>query len=199
MNGKVEVSIYPHNRMINTTVFNPFPILENNSIRLRRITMDDASDLFAIRSDINVVKYLGRDRNKDISETIDNINLVEDMINREEGIRWGITLKPSNKIIGSIGFWRLIKPHSRAEIGYDLHPDYWNQGIMSQALELTLDFAFKNMNIHSVEANTDKDNIASQMILTKNRFIKEAHFKENYFYNGIFIDSVIFSCINPHH
>ena len=185
--------------MINTTVFNPFPILENNSIRLRRITMDDASDLFAIRSDINVVKYLGRDRNKDISETIDNINLVEDMINREEGIRWGITLKPSNKIIGSIGFWRLIKPHSRAEIGYDLHPDYWNQGIMSQALELTLDFAFKNMNIHSVEANTDKDNIASQMILTKNRFIKEAHFKENYFYNGIFIDSVIFSCINPHH
>jgi len=184
--------------MINTNVFNPFPALESKRLYLRRISLDDADDLFRIRSDINVNKYLGRDRNMLIDETIANINIVEEGINNEEGIRWGITLKPSARIIGSIGFWKLKKEHSRAEVGYDLHPDYWNKGIMQEAMKVVLDFGFQKMNLHSVEANTDKDNLASHKVLTNNGFVKEAHFKENYYYNGMFIDSVIYSLINPY-
>jgi ribosomal-protein-alanine N-acetyltransferase len=183
--------------MINTTVLSPFPIIETERLILRKVTLDDANDLFAIRSDIRVVRYLGRDRNINIDETITNINLLEAMLNNEEGIRWGITLKPSDKLIGSIGFWRLNKPHFRAEIGYDLHPDFWNKGIMTEAIKLVSNFGFQKMNLHSIEANTDKDNIATQKVLVKNGFVKEAHFKENYYYNGKFLDSVIFSLIQP--
>ena len=167
--------------MINTTVLSPFPIIETERLILRKVTLDDANDLFAIRSDIRVVRYLGRDRNINIDETITNINLLEAMLNNEEGIRWGITLKPSDKLIGSIGFWRLNKPHFRAEIGYDLHPDFWNKGIMTEAIKLVSNFGFQKMNLHSIEANTDKDNIATQKVLVKNGFVKEAHFKENYY------------------
>ena len=183
--------------MIDTTVFNPFPLLETEQLLFRKITLEDTQDLFAIRSDINVVKYLGRDRIMDTHEVIDNIKILEEALKNGEGIRWGITMKPSNKIIGSIGFWKLNKPHFRAEIGYDLHPDFWNRGIMTKAIKAVTEFGFKKMKLHSIEANTDKDNMATHKVLIKNGFVKEAHFKENYYYNGVFIDSVIYSLLNP--
>ncbi len=183
--------------MIDTSVFKPFPTLESNRLRLRKVTLDDTNEIFAIRSDIKVVKYLGKDRSPDINEAIANINLLDELLTNETGIRWGITLKPSNKIIGSIGFWKLMKDRFRAEIGYDLHPDYWNQGIMTEAMKMVIEFGFKTMNLHSIEANTDKDHHATHKVLIHNGFVKSAHFKENYYYNGIFLDSVIFCLINP--
>ena len=60
-----------------------------------------------------------------------------------------------------------------------------------------LDYGFTTMLLHSVEANVNKDNAASMKLLAKNNFVREAYFKENYFYNGRFLDSVIYSLLAP--
>jgi ribosomal-protein-alanine N-acetyltransferase len=49
------------------------------------------------------------------------------------------------------------------------------------------------MKLHSIEAVIDPENAASEKVLQKNGFVKEAHLKENEFYDGTFIDSVIYS------
>ena len=49
------------------------------------------------------------------------------------------------------------------------------------------------MNLHSIEANINADNIASAGILEATGFIKEAHFKEDFFFDGMFRDTIIYS------
>src|SRR6185295_19509224 len=98
-----------------------------------------------------------------------------------------------SKIIGYIGYWRMKKEHYRAEIGYALHPAYWKKGIMKEAILAVLDYGFNTMQLHSVEANINADNNASAGILEATGFIKEAHFKEDFFFDGIFRDTIIYS------
>jgi len=60
-----------------------------------------------------------------------------------------------------------------------------------------LDSGFNTMRLHTVEANVNPNNLTSIKFLEKNNFIREAYFKENYYFNGRFLDSVIYSLLNP--
>lgn len=51
------------------------------------------------------------------------------------------------------------------------------------------------MKFHRIEANMNPNNILSIKLLEKLGFKKEAYFRENFFYNGKFLDSVIYSMI----
>ncbi len=51
------------------------------------------------------------------------------------------------------------------------------------------------MNLHSIEANVNPGNTASIKLLEKNNFTREAYFKENYFYDGKFLDTAIYSLL----
>ena len=61
-----------------------------------------------------------------------------------------------------------------AEIGYMLHKELQGKGLMQEALETTLEYGFRVMNIHSVEANVNTANAASMKLLEKNGFQKES-------------------------
>ena len=66
---------------------------------------------------------------------------------------------------------------------------------MTEGINAILDYGFSKMNMHSVEANINPGNQASKAILEKMNFKKEAYFRENYYFNGQFLDSEIFSLI----
>jgi len=70
---------------------------------------------------------------------------------------------------------------------------------MDEAMTAALDYCFKVLNFHSVEANTAPENVASGRILEKHGFIQEAYFRENFYFDGQFLDSRIYSKINPWH
>jgi ribosomal-protein-alanine N-acetyltransferase len=183
--------------MIDYSIFDSFPVLESERLLLRRFTLDDTDLMFNVYSDARANNFIGRDPVKTHQEIVDKIKLINDSFDNQDGISWAITLKPFDKYIGTVGLWKLFKEHHRAEIGYRLDYELWNKGIMSEAIQLVKDFGFNKMKLHSIEANTDKNNIASHKVLAKNGFVKEAHFKENWFYNGEFLDSVIYCIINP--
>jgi [ribosomal protein S5]-alanine N-acetyltransferase len=176
--------------------FNTFPIIETERLLLREITLQDASDLFTIRSNTDAMKYIDRPIAKTIEDAVVLIDKMIDLYTNNEGISWAICLKEDAKLIGTIGFWRIDKPNYRAEIGYMLEPKLHRKGIMNEAFTPTIHYAFNEMNLHSIEANINVENLASRKILEKNGFVQEAHFKENYFYNGKFLDSVILSLLN---
>jgi ribosomal-protein-alanine N-acetyltransferase len=165
-------------------------------LRLRKVVTTDASDIFSLRSDERVMEFLDRPMQKTMGDSRQLIKIITNGINNNEAITWAINLKNDPKLIGTIGFWRIIKEHFRAEIGYLLHPDYQGKGIMQEALEEVLDFGFRTLKLHSIEANVNPNNLASIKLLERNRFIKEAYFKENYYYDGKFLDTAIYSLIN---
>lgn len=177
--------------------FHPFTTLNTERLVLREITHNDAQQLFKLRSDANAMFYLDRPCAKSIDDALALINAMDGIFKTNDGISWAITLKGENKLIGTVGFYRLKKEHHRAEIGYMLLPEYWRKGIATEACLAVLDYGFNTINFHSIEADINPDNIASKAILEKLGFIKEAHFKESYFYDGKFLDSAIYSKLTP--
>jgi len=73
--------------------------------------------------------------------------------------------------------------------------NFTEKGIVTEAIEAILVYGFEVMNLHSVEAIIDPDNIASERVLQKNGFVKEAHIIENEFFDGKFWDTVIYSLL----
>jgi ribosomal-protein-alanine N-acetyltransferase len=174
--------------------FTPFPEIKTERLLLRRMTPKDASVILTLRSNENLMKYIDRERTKSLTEAKEFLAKIDATIISNNGIMWGIVFKEKpEELIGNIGFWRLIKEHYRAEVGYMLHPDHWQKGIMKEALLSVIDFGFEKMNLHSIEANINPGNEASAKILEATGFVKEAYFKEDFYFNGVFGDTIIYS------
>ena len=175
--------------------FTPFPVLYTERLVLRRMNKNDGAAILKLRSDKNVMQYIDRPHMTTEAEALDFIKKIDESLENNYGITWAISLKNNLQLIGTVGFWRIINEHYRAEIGYMLSPDFHGKGIMQEAIEQTLDYGFSIMNLHSVEANVNPGNMASIKLLEKNGFVKEAHFKEHYYHDGKFLDSVIYSLL----
>lgn len=176
--------------------FNPFPALKTSRLKLRKITKKDVNEIFFLRSDARVLKYLDRDPAKSKMDSSNFIKSINDAENHGEGITWGIAIHDNPLLIGTIGFWRIQKEHYRAEIGYVLHPDWVGSGIISEAIRVVINFGFDKMMLHSIEANVNPQNIASIRLLEKHNFKREGYFKENFFYKGKFLDTSTYSLLS---
>jgi ribosomal-protein-alanine N-acetyltransferase len=175
--------------------FHPFPVIETTRLILRAITIDDAPDLFSLRKNIDVLRYLDRAPHRTLNDSREMIQKITDGIKNNNMIEWIITLKGKKDMIGSISYHRIEKEHYRAEIGYMLQPEHWRKGIINEAMVAVLDYGFDVMKLHSIEANINPDNVASSNLLKKHGFVREAYFRENYFFNGNFIDTEIYSLL----
>ncbi|MDB5148699.1 MAG: family N-acetyltransferase [Mucilaginibacter sp.] len=175
--------------------FSPFPVLTTERLILRRFTYDDAADLFEMRSNETVMQYIHRPINKTIDDAVGLIDVIEDLLSRNDGITWCICLKNNNKYIGSIGFWRIEKDGHRGEIGYLLNPIYQGLGIMQEAITAAIDYGFNMIKLHSIGAYVSPNNFASIKLLLKNKFVQEAYFKEDHLHNDRFEDTMVYSLL----
>ncbi|MFV8327424.1 GNAT family N-acetyltransferase [Flavobacterium sp. ZS1P14] len=179
-----------------TINFNPFPNLETERLVLRRIDVNDVNEIFTLRSNPETMKYIPRPLVKTTEDALDHIAMIDAKIENNEGINWGITLKDNPKLIGIIGHYRIKPENYRAEIGYMLLPEFNGKGIMPEAVKEVVNYGFTVMQLHSIEAILDPENFGSEKVLQKSGFVKEAYLKENEFYDGRFLDSVIYSILN---
>ena len=177
--------------------FLPFPVLKTERLLLRQVTPNDADAILALRSNDEVMKYIPRPYLKNKEDALELIAMFDNKIENGIGINWGIAfLEKPEEIIGIIGHYRMKPEHYRAEVGYMLFPDYSGKGIISEALQKVVEYGFNEMKLHSIEAVLDPENLASEKVLLKNGFIKEAHLIENEYYEGRFLDSMIYSRLN---
>lgn len=161
------------------------------------MTADDAQVLFQMRSNSDLMKYIDRPKPNSIQDIYELIEKMRQMKIKGEGVSWGIYRKENLGLnIGNIGLFRIIAEHYRAEIGYMLQANEHQKGIMFEAIQAVIKFGFEKMKLHSIEANINPENEASRKLLEKAGFVREAYFKENYFFNGRFIDSEIYSLIS---
>jgi len=177
--------------------FTPFPILLTKRLVLRKTSLNDAPELFFMRTDERVMRYIDRPRAKTIDDAHAFIKKLHEMEAGNDGITWAITLKEDPKLIGTVCLWKLQKEHYRGEVGYALHPDHHQKGIMQEVWKSVLDYGFNTMKLHSIEALVNPGNEASIKLLEKNKFIREAYYKENFFFDGKFLDTAVYSLLTP--
>jgi len=180
---------------INEHIFETFPTLESERLVYRAYKKEDAQTLLNLRSHKLVSKYMDTTIPKQIEDTENRIEGYHKAFNEHKGITWAIIEKTSNLPIGDFGIWRIDKQNSRGEIGYILYPDFWRKGYMTEAFNTLIRFGFKDLNLHSYTANVNIENKSSKALLLKFGFKLEAHFRENFYYNGQFLDSEIYCLI----
>jgi len=174
--------------------FHPFPELKTERLVLRRLTLDDKEAMFFLRSDKRVLQFLQKEPAASLKEAEDFIHRILGDMDNNEAIMWAITLEENpGHLIGTICYWRIQKEHHRAEIGYVLHPDYWQKGIMKEAIQKVLDYGFNTLQLHSVEGRINPDNKPSAATLESTGFIRGAYFKEDFLFNGKFGDTAVYS------
>ena len=159
--------------------FTPFPELKTERLMFRQLTEADSQDIFFLRTDKGVNRYIERPRPENINDAIDFILKTNNGIKQNEMIDWAITLKDAQKLIGTICLWNFSEDKTRAEVGFELKPDYQGKGIMNEALENVLEFGFKTVALASIDAYTHKDNISSIILLKKNNFEQNTELIDN--------------------
>lgn len=180
---------------INETVFEKFPELESERLLFTEYKKEDAASLRHIRSHPKVSKYMDSEIPKTTEDTAKRIQDIQQAFVDKKGITWAIREKETNALIGDFGIWKLDKQNCRGEIGYVLSPEYWGKGYMKESMNTLINFAFNTLNLHSLEANVNPENENSKKALLKLNFKQEAYFRENYYYNGKFLDSEIYSLL----
>ena len=100
-------------------------------------------------------------------------------------------------MIGSCGFHLYERRHRRAEIGYELHSDYWRRGIMSEATQAVLQFCFERLGAHRLEADVVEGNSASAALLKKVGFTLEGVWRDRVFKRGAFQSLWQFGLLAP--
>jgi ribosomal-protein-alanine N-acetyltransferase len=104
--------------------------------------------------------------------------------------------KENHKLIGTGGYHKWVPAHCKAEFGYALSAEYWNKGLMSEAVREILKFGFNDMQLHRAEARCYIDNIASERVLQKCGMKYEGIIRESFFVKGEFRDLKLYSLLN---
>ncbi|NPV92379.1 MAG: GNAT family N-acetyltransferase [Firmicutes bacterium] len=127
-------------------------------------------------SDPEVTRYLDW-----VSHSVENsrffIRWFKEGYRKKNALRWGVTPRDGDQVIGTIGYHDFYL-HSRAELSYELTRSRWNQGIVSEALEVVIPFGFQALNLHRIQAWTFPENSTSIHLLQKFRFQEEGLMRE---------------------
>jgi len=150
--------------------FTPYPNLSTERLALRRLTREDDFNLMSLRSNPQVNKYIERSMQMSLEEAHSFIKRINDGIKSNISIYWVIALKDRPAMIGTICLWNFSKDKARAELGYELDPDYRGKGLMNEAVKCVVNYGFNELHLNTIEAFTHKNNDNSSRLLRKNNF-----------------------------
>lgn len=176
--------------------FTLFPILKTTRLLLRQLTLIDEKEIFEIRSSEKIAKYLDRPLCRSIDDARAFINKINKGIENNEWIYWAICEKEIFKLIGTICIWNISLKESKAEIGFELLPQYHGKGIMQEALKCVLDYGFNVLQLNSMEGEVDPANIKSIKLMEKYNFKRRNNIHEYDSKNEIESKTVIYQLDN---
>lgn len=139
--------------------------IETERLILRPITRSDAEDIYEYSQNKNVGVNAGWEPHRSIEDTREVIKLV--FLDQE--FVFGIVLKETGKLFGSIG---LVPDPKRQNdktrmIGYAIGENYWGNGFTTEAALALLRFGFEELNLDLISAYCYPYNEKSKSVLKK--------------------------------
>ncbi len=147
---------------------NDFMRLETERLVLRHFEETDLSEIFKYALDPEFYRYLPvqkqtaetltaffRERQKDQRDKVTN------------RLIFAVAIKESNRIIGSIRLGIFDEPGKRADMGYAMNLGHQGNGLMTEALERALEFAFADLELKEIWAVAHKDNVRSWKLMER--------------------------------
>jgi len=182
--------------MKNAIVSGEHPRLETERLVLRQLSLDDVDAVFKHFSDGQVTAYIDIPSLKNPEQAEKVIMYMLGLFERGEGIRWAISKKEDDSFIGSCGFDRITHIRgSRGEVKYDLCPEHWGCGYMSEALREVVRYGFEKMELNRIEALVVEDATRSITLLERMGFKREGTLRGYSYWKGKYWDEISFSLL----
>ena len=150
-----------------------FPELNTTRLRLRELTSADAEIIFQLRSDPEVNKYLDRTSAGHIMDAVSHIERVSSFYKEGKAVNWVMEEKDTATPVGTICIWNINMESLEGELGYELLPKYQRKGLMKEAIDAVLDWAFKQYKFQKLFAWTHNQNLASSTLLSRSNFTRD--------------------------
>lgn len=146
--------------------------LKTERLILRFVKPEDADGIFAIRSNECISKYLNRPLCKSVDEARQFISKITDGMKKNEWVYWAITQKNETQLIGTICLWQFNSERTKAEIGFELLPEFQGRRLMREALMKVIEYGFESLMLKTIEGEVAVDNEKSIQILQRNNFTR---------------------------
>ena len=172
-----------------------FPVLTGQRVRLRGPGAQDVDDVFALFSHPDVMRYWSSAPMRVRMQAEGKLEEMLEGFARRDSLNWLIAARRGDRAIGSCTLYRFDARHRRAELGYALHPQWWGQGLASEAVALALDWGFQRLGLHRIEADIDPRNEASRQLLARLGFRREGLLRQRFLIDGSASDSEIFGLL----
>jgi ribosomal-protein-alanine N-acetyltransferase len=176
--------------------FSHLATFNTDRLCVRQMRLSDAEAVFEFKSDHLVTDLYGQEPHRTIDESRAWLQRRVNDYALRDSIFWVITLKDDDTAIGECCLWNFDPGFKCAEIGYELHSNYWNKGLMGEALSEVLAYGFLEMGLHRIEASPFADNIQSQKLLLKLGFRLEGTLRERNFFHGRFLDQQYYGLLS---
>ncbi len=174
-----------------------FPELETDRLLLRELDEKDTRALYIILSRADVTVHYGQEPFNTIEEARSLLAIFNMNYSMQKGIRWGIVEKSSGNLIGTIGYHAWHQKHKRAEIGYELHPDFWSKGYGSEAITEVISYGFSALQLNRISAIVYPENVPSQKMLERAGFHKEGTLAKYMVQNNHIYDCFMYCLLHP--
>ena len=178
--------------------FNEFPVLTlPNGFKLREFRHTDATHYYQLLKHPQVSLYIPNSfMPKTRMDAVKEMSLQQTLFKQRKTIFWVIA-NHQDQLIGSCGYENWYKQQYRIEISYELHPDYWGQGIATESLRLIINFGFKYLAAKRFEAFTLPKNTPSNKLLERLNFKLDGTLRQYRCFNDQQTDVLLFSLL-PH-
>ena len=171
------------------------PIITAERVVLRWISEDDIDSLYEVFSDAQVMRYWSTAPFTDRDQAV---KLQREIATGNESntmMKWGLTLRDSDRVIGTTTLFNLSLDNGRAELGYAMGRAHWGKGYMNEALQALLSHAFEVMQLRRLEADVDPRNLASIRTLERLGFQREGYLRERWHVNGEIQDAYFYGLL----
>lgn len=187
------------------TILDTRPAIETSRLVLRPLLHEDA---------VQIQKLVNH---RDVAATCYSLNypypdgLAETWIaahaelwNSGKSVVFGIDRKPDSTnegdrppgLIGVIGL-EITPADERAELGYWLGVDFWNQGYATEAAQAVVEFGFESLGLHRIYARHFSGNVASGRVMQKIGMHYEGLLREHVRKWGRFKDVICYGLVRP--
>ena len=140
-------------------------ILETERLYLRDWSLDDFDAFRALATDPRVMRYIGPGQPWPDDRILRFITSGIEQSKTRGWILWPLILKQTHQLIGICGFNDGFPPDT--EIGWWLSPQYWNQGLATEAARATMQYGFTQWNFPRLISVAQPENLPSIRIMQK--------------------------------
>ena len=169
-------------------------IIETNRLLLRNFTIEDASLLYELNHDPEVIRYtLDPIKDMDHAKEVLQKTILSQYAIYNHG-RWAVHLKPGLEFIGWCGL-KYVPERNEIDLGYRFIKPAWGRGYATEAAYACIKYGFEKLNLKRIIGRAMPENTGSLKVLEKCGFQQEGYLRKHHLKDGKYLDARLFALL----